>query len=70
MNMEFYGKRKRGRPRSRRMDEIGKDLWKMGKRNWKMVAPGRDKLRDLVKEVNGHLDLWRRRVSKYILRYY
>ena len=39
----FYGKRKRGRPISRWMDEIGKDLWKTGKRNWKMIASDREK---------------------------
>ena len=41
MASKSYGKRQRGRPRSRWMDEIGKDLWKMGKRNWKMIGPAR-----------------------------
>ena len=40
---KFYGKRKRGRPRSRWIEEIGKDLCKMGKRNWKMMVPEREK---------------------------
>ena len=40
-----------------RMDEIGKDLWKMGKSNWKMIVPDREKWRDLVKEAKGHLGL-------------
>ena len=39
------------------MDEIGKDLWKMGKSNWKMIVPDREKWRDLVKEAKGHLGL-------------
>ena len=45
------------RRRSKWMDEIGKDLWKMGKRNWKMIVPDREKWRDLVKEAKGHLGL-------------
>ena len=39
------------------MDEIGKDLWKMGKKNWKMIVPDREKWRDLVKEAKGPLGL-------------
>ena len=39
------------------MVEIEKALWKMEKRNWKMVVPDREKWRDLLKEAKGHLDL-------------
>ena len=39
------------------MDEIEKNLWKMGKRNWKMTALDRGKWRDLVKEAKDHLGL-------------
>ena len=49
--------RKGGRPRSRWMDQNGKHLWKMGKRNWKMIVADREKWRDLMKKAKGHLGL-------------
>ena len=49
--------KERGKQISRWMDEIGKNLWKMGKRNWKMIVLDREKWMDLVKEAKGYLGL-------------
>ena len=57
MISEMYGKRRRGRPRSRWIDEIEKDLIKMGKRNWRTTALDRERWKVLVKKAKGHIDL-------------
>jgi len=51
------GTRRRGRPRSRRLNEVKKDLQQMDIRNLRNVAKEWDEWRRIVLEAKGHYGL-------------
>ena len=48
------GKRRKGRPRSRWLDEVEKDLKCLNKSRWKIHAADRNKWRNIVKQAKAH----------------
>jgi hypothetical protein len=54
MKTKMEGKRKRGRPRKRWIDEVEEDLKILGKRNWHVVASDRQEWRRIILEAKVH----------------
>jgi len=57
MLARMEGTRRQGRPRSRWIYEIKKDLQQMGIRNWRSIAKDREEWRRIILEAKGHYGL-------------
>ena len=64
LEAQMEGKRRRGRARSRWLDDVREDLQTLGVVAWRTVVQDRDKWRETVGEARLHLALQSRRKKK------
>ncbi|MGR0260472.1 hypothetical protein, partial [Klebsiella pneumoniae] len=57
LEAQMDGKRRRGRPRNRWLDDVREDLQTLGVVAWRTVVQDRDKWRETVREARVHLGL-------------
>ena len=54
---ELEGRRRRGRPRKGRREEVERDLQVLGVRRWRELVIDRDKWRGIVRQAKAHSGL-------------
>ena len=54
---ELVGSRRRGRPRKRWKEEVGRDLEVLGVRRWRQLVADRKKWKDIVRQAKAHSGL-------------
>jgi len=61
---ELEGTRRRGRPRKRWREEVGRDLQVLEVRRWRELVIDRDNWRGIVRQAKAHSRLQRQRKKK------
>ena len=64
---ELEGTRRRGRPRKRCKEEVGRDLQVLGVRRWRELVADRKKWKDIVRQAKAHNGLqcqWKKKKKK------
>uniref|UniRef100_A0A170WMB5 Endonuclease-reverse transcriptase n=1 Tax=Triatoma infestans TaxID=30076 RepID=A0A170WMB5_TRIIF len=57
LDKNMPGKRKRGRPRKRWLDDVREDLDRIGVSNWRQLALDREAWQRIVREAKAHIGL-------------